>query len=66
MNVEQFLKHSKLRLEAEVDRIRTFMHPSSEKCLRDAYLTNVIVSNASYCIKSENQGINFIYDKGLL
>lgn len=56
MNVEEFLKHSKFRLDAEVDRVRAFMHPSSELGLKDVYLANVIVINAAFCIKQENKG----------
>lgn len=51
MNIEEFLRHAKLRLEAEVDRIRTFMNHSSESCLKDTYLNNMIVNHAAYCIK---------------
>jgi hypothetical protein len=58
MRVREFLKHAKARLEQEIDRVRTYMHPSSEKSIKDVFLTNMIVAHSAHCIKSENQGMN--------
>ena len=50
-SVREYIEHVKERLDVEIERARAYMNVSSEKPIREVFLTNMVVAHAQHCIK---------------